>query len=276
MFSWGLGIVATSRRSLRITDLYAGRLKSRAAGVERQLGRAWRLDRDDFDGSFDAWLALALPAVERAQLENVRLTAAYVSAFVLSETGRRERPRMDPADYVGVTADGSPLDEGMAWPRIRAKQVMAEGGDVDAASRVAQAAAVAMAGMDVYGAARRPLADWLGSSGVGWRRVVVGETCGACLGLADGRVMSPSARLHVHPSCDCVAEPVLGPDRFRRATGSQVFESLSPDERRAALGDEAAALVDEGRIGLSDLVSEVRTAGGNTFVKQRPVSDLPI
>jgi len=272
-------MMAANSRSLLITDRFGRRLAQVAQRLKLELDGRWSLDPGDFDGSYDLWRRVAVNMITAAQRHNLHLASGYLAAFSASETGRRTPPpTFDADEYVGMSRDGKPLTEALDRPLIDAKRAMSDGKDVATASSTARATALRSAQMDAYHAARGPVAGHLQVSGQakGWRRVVVGETCGACLAAADGRIMPPSAGLKIHPGCDCVAEPVLSgvEERFYRPDGKQIFESQPLAVQDESLGSTTASLVREGEIDLADLFSEVTTEGGNTFIKQRPISEL--
>ena len=266
-------------RSLRLTDLYAQRLKAVAAQVEANSAARWNLEPDDFDGSYNSWRDVAVLAVAQAQRQNLRLTQGYLAAFIASETGRRiSPPRVDAEKYVGKSRDGRDLREAWDSPVIKAKVAIREGKTVEEASDIAKAAAIALVGLDTYSAARGSMAESVGTIQIviGTRRVTVGATCGACMGAATGAILPKGSEFHIHPGCDCVQEPVLKnvPDTARRKTGTEIYHELSPAEQAARVGDEAASAIDRGDITLKDLVGESPMKTEPSFLTQRPLADL--
>jgi hypothetical protein len=266
-------------RSLRLTDLYAQRLKAVAARVEQVASSRWSLEPDDFDGSYGSWRDVAVQAVSQAQRQNVRLTQGYLAAFIASETGSRTAPLSVPAEkYVGKSRDGRDLREAWDSPVIKAKVAVRDGKSVEEASDIAKAAALALVGLDTYAAARSVMADQLGTIPIviGFRRVTVGATCGACMGAASGTILPKGTDFHVHPGCDCVAEPALKnvPDTAKRKTGTEIYNELTPAEQAARVGDEAAELIRTGEITLSDLVGSSPMKTEPDFITQKPLADL--
>lgn len=268
-----------SARSLRLTDLYAQRLKAVAAQVEQQVASRWNLEPDDFDGSYRSWREVAVQVVSQAQRQNVRLTQGYLAAFIASETGRRTAaPVVSPDLFVGRSRDGRDLREAWDSPVIKAKVAVRDGSSPEEASDVARAAALALVGLDTYAAARGSMAEAFQSTPivVGYRRVTVGATCGACMGAATGAILPKNSDFHVHPGCDCVAEPALRnvPDLARRKTGTEIYNDLSPTEQAARVGEEAAELIRTGEITLGDLVGSSPMKTEPDFITQKPLADL--
>jgi hypothetical protein len=268
-----------SPRSLRLTDVYAQRLKAVAARVERDSSARWNLEPDDFDGSYNSWRDVAVLAVAQAQRQNLRLTQGYLAAFIASETGRRISPPSVSAEkYVGKSRDGRDLREAWDSPVIKAKLAIRDGKTVEEASDIAKAAAIALVGLDTYAAARGSMAETIGTIQIviGTRRVTVGATCGACMGAATGAVLPKGSDFHVHPGCDCVGEPVIKnvPDTAKRKTGTEIYNELSPAEQSARVGDEAADAIRKGEVTLSDLVGTSPMKTEPDFITQKPLSEL--
>lgn len=268
-----------NQRSLQLTDLYARRLKAVVGRVEALADSRWNLDPDDFDGSYGSWRDVAVQAVSQAQRQNLRLTNGYLAAFLTSESGRRiSPPSVDPEKYVGKSRDGRDLADAWDSPLIKAKVAVKDGHTPEEASDIAKAGALALVGLDAYYGARGPMAEQmrLTAEVIGFRRVTVGATCGACLGAATGTVLPVDTDFHIHPSCDCVSEPVVKnvPDTAKRKTGDQIFNELTPAEQNARLGDEAAEAVRNGDVNLTDLVGQSPMATEPDFITQKPLSEL--
>lgn len=270
--------MAARAQSLRLSDRYARQLKRTATRVEQIATSRWRLEPEDFDGSYSTWLDVVVPVVEQAQVQNLRLTRGYLTAFIASETGSRTRlPSVDPDEFVGRSRDGRPLREAWTSPPIKAKMAVGEGKTPEEASDIARDLAIAAVGLDVYSGGRGPLSRVISSLPMfsGWRRVPVGETCAACLGLSDGSVMPATATLHIHAGCDCVQEPVVRDvaDTARRPTGEDMFGSMTEARQAESIGDAAADAVRSGQVKLSDLVGRSSMANEADWITQRPLSE---
>lgn len=231
-----------SRRSLAITDAYRRRIFALRGQLQAQAPRIW--DQADRLAS----------VVETAQIAGCRFTAAYLTAFLASETGKRTRPiTIDSAAYSGSTADGQPLAEGMRSPLIGFFAARKNGEPNP--ERVGIDRAVRQVGMNYDAAHRTALMDTITHSDHfdGWNRALRG-TCGACAASATG--LSHSPYFPVHPGCQCVAEPrVFGAiDHFTRPTGIEVFHDKSKAEQDEMVGPEAAQKLRSGEITLADLI----------------------
>lgn len=97
---------------------------------------------------------------------------------------------------------------------------------------------------------------------IGWRRVARAGCCGACLALADGRMIPLDVPLDGHPHCHCVAEPVIkgvNDRRWGRQTGQQRWEAMSPAEQDEMFhghgGAAKADVIRSGDASLDDLVA---------------------
>lgn len=266
--------MAANLRSLQLTDRYAARLADTAARVERLAKARWNLDPSDFDASYASWLDVVVPLVTQAQRQNQRLTQAYLTAFITSETGRRPKlPSVDPV--AGRSRDGRDLREAWTSPPIKAKIAISEGRTAEEASAVASSAAIDLVNVDTYHGARGPAAALLAAAPfvTGYRRVTVGQTCGACLGAADGSVLPITASFQIHAHCDCVAEPAIRGLPTRRPTGQQIFDDLNPGAQDQMVGARAAAAIRDGQIGLKDLVGESPMVTEANWITQKPLSE---
>ena len=265
-----------SPQSLRLTDRYSAQLATTAARVARIARSRWSLDPADFDRSYETWLDVVVPVVTSAQRSNERLTSAYLTSFIASETGRR--PRLNRVDSVaGFSSDGRPLREAWESPPIRAKMVMANGGTTQQASEVARTAALRWADVDTYYGARGPMTALLVAVAAitGYTRVTGGNACGACLGAADGTTFATDEVFEFHANCDCVAEPVLegDPGTVQRPTGQEIFNELPEAEQNRRLGETAAEAV-RGGLPLRALVGHEPVGDSAEWLTQKPLAAL--
>lgn len=270
--------MAANPRSLQLTDRFSRQLAIVAGRVGDLASSRWRLAPDDFDGSYSSWLDVVVPAAVQAQRQNVRLTVGYVNAFLLSETGSRVRlPQVDPNEFVGRSRDGRDLRDAWGSPPIKAKVAIGDGKGVGEASVIAQGAALKQVNVDVYHAARGPLAALTSavSQFQGYTRVTGGAACGACLGAADGTVFSSDEVFEIHANCDCVAEPVVEgvTDTVRRPSGQEIFNDLSESEQNARLGEQTAEAVRSGVVTVGDLVGRSPMNSEPDWLTQKPLSE---
>lgn len=76
-------------------------------------------------------------------------------------------------------------------------------------------------------------------------RVVELPACSRCIILA-GREYSVSSGFLRHPRCDCTMEPVTKRNRPTPADAQDIFENMTPEQRRKVFGDAGAKAIDDG------------------------------
>lgn len=209
-------------------------------------------------------------AVAQGQIEAARVTAAYLSAFLATETGKRQRPpALDPRQFAGFSRDGRPLTDSLRSPLIGTLAALKKGRSPAESLRIGLNRATRMVGVDYDHAHRTALLSAIDSDERfdGWRRVT-GGTCAAC--AAKAGTLETGLRFQVHAGCLCVSEPsVVGvADRIARHTGAQIFAAKSRAEQDEMLGPENAERVRRGEITLEDLSGESEMARGQNFITQ--------
>ena len=267
-----------SERSLRLTDLYRERLLSVRERAGRAAEGAWeRVDLADLEPTFTDWVGAVSTAVTDAQVRATRLSAAYLTAFLSSELGRRvPTVTIDASGYAGTARDGRPLAEAYDTARVGVLVALKDGTPNEQALNAGRVRALRAVELDVMQTARQSLQDAMRAHErvSGYRRAVSG-TCGACVAASEG-VFSDSAHFEVHPGCQCVPEPrVRGVrDTVPRLVGAALFASMSEGEQNDALGPETAELVRSGEVALTDLVRRNRLATEPDFITQAPLKAL--
>jgi hypothetical protein len=268
-----------SPRSLLITDAYRDRLNALADRLAALTLTQWqRVTLVNLDGSHADWLAATTAMLDAAQRAGVHLTAAYLAAFIGSETGRAqvELPRLDDGRFAGLADDGQALAVPLGKTLIGVKAALKDGKQPEDALRQEGARAVRLAGMAVLAAPRAALADQIASHPmlVGWQRVTHGG-CGACLAAA-ARGYDRHEPMHVHPHCHCSQEPVVRgvPDAAPRATGPEIFHRMTTEQQDEALGPDAAQLVRQGRVAWPDLIAVSPMEVGADYITQAPIEAL--
>lgn len=256
-----------SQRSLQVTEQYRSRLFSLRARLEEVARRLWptieELDSTDWVDKLAAFLT-------QSQTTAIRVTSAYLTAFLTTELGERTTgPSIDSATYSGLSRDGRPLAESLRSPLIGTLGRLKQGDTPEDALSYGLNRATRMVGMDFDSAHRSALVQTIDKDERfdGWNRAIRGG-CGACAAKARG--LSHDLWFPVHPGCQCVAEPnVKGtPETFPRPTGQELFNSRSRSEQDEMLGPEIAELVRLGEIELGDLVEVTPMARGEDFITQ--------
>lgn len=221
----------------------------------------------DFDGDLErqirAWTEDATGTVELGQREVARLASLYVPAY-LTASGVEPDP-VDPLDvdrYAGRTPFGRQVQASLAMApgAMLWRLGRGDGRNVAVTSGVARATRVTRTA--VMGAAREAQTDAMAPQRqiLGWRRVTSARPCGACLTAADGTLHGRRrAFARFHDSCRCTAEPAIRglPERYRRPTGQELFDSLDENEQAglfAGMGgaDKAAIVRERGVAVLAD------------------------
>lgn len=260
-------------RSLAVTDRYRDRLLAARQGLEQQAKVRWptieQLDQTK-------WRHQMSQMVSQRQVEAIRVTSAYLTAFLSLETGRRQLVVINSTAFAGRSRDGRPLHEALQSPIIGVRAKLKDGADPTEALRFGLERAVRMVGVDFDNAHRTALLTTidLDRRFDGWQRAVRG-TCGACAAVA-GKA-EHGVHFQVHPGCQCVSEPVVAgvPNTHPRPTGAEIFAAKDDQEQDEMLGPEAAALVRSGAIELSDLVGHSHLdSEQDDFITQRPIESL--
>lgn len=260
-----------SRRSLAITDSYRDRLLASRTALQARARQLWptieALDET-------RWPELAAAAVSQAQIDAIRLSGAYLSAYLSAELGRRRSVApIDASPYVGKSRDGRPLTESLHSPIIGTLGYLKEGLSASESLARGLVRAVRMVGVDFDHAHHTALLSAIDADERfdGWRRSLAG-TCGACASVASG--ISHALQFPVHPGCQCVASPVVGgvADTFPVPTGIEVFERKDQAEQDEMVGPKAAGALRSGLISMSDLHGISHMDEGPNFITQRPVA----
>lgn len=267
-----------STRSLGVTDRYRQQvitLRGHAVTVAKQ--NWFRLmHADDLDGSHAAWVAATAPALTVFQRTAAQLSAAYLAAYGLSETGDHTAILAVP-ERAGVARDGKPLAEALVPSVFTVKRAIGDGKPVDQALREGLDRAARMVGEEAVSSARDALSEGIRADDriIGWRRVTSGG-CGACMAAATDDVMEDFEPLDTHPWCECSTEPVFAdvPDTVSRPTGEELFDRMPEEQQDAALGPDTAKLVRSGGVAFRDLLQRDPMVAIPDGITQAPLSAL--
>ena len=239
------------------------------------------MDPESLDESYAQWRASAVAVVQAGKVNGVAQADAYLAAFLASETGReRLAAGVDPEAYMD-TEDGRSLLVALSTPLLTVRMAVPSVGMAAALAHGLSRASRVIAG-EVLGAPRRALQDLLTDEPLvkGKRRVTSANACGACLALADGRVMEAWEQLLVHGHCRCVTEPVVQGvrERITRPTGRDIFDAKSPAAQAALFhgrgGAEKAELLRSGAVPFSALVCNQAQAVGPPTFTEAPLAAL--
>lgn len=194
-----------SPRSLQLVEAYRRRLLTLGDRVEVTARDLWPRIEDDLE----AWPTQMAPVVARAQRDGVRLTAAFLAAYLRLESGRGTVPDLDSARYVGKSRDGRPLDESLRSPIIGVLTALKAGKSPDEALNLGLVRARRSVTFEAMQTPREALLDAIKEHPrtEGFQRQVAG-TCGACMAL------SGEENMDVHPGCQCLPVPKVQADEF--------------------------------------------------------------
>lgn len=248
-----------SSRSLQITDRYRDTRAVLTRHTVTVIDRRWQqVTLDDLERSHTLWLATAVATIMQAQHAGLRLTAAYVAAYLASETGRVSPPApIDDTGLIGVAEDGQPVETQLAKTLIGVKAALKGGKPPEQALAEEGGRASRLAASASMFTPRETLARQIRTHPeiVGWQRVTRGG-CGACLAAA-AHTHGKDEPLKVHPFCECTQEPVVRDVRnvVTRPTGPEIFAGWSREQQDQALGSVAADAVRTGRVSWPDLIA---------------------
>ncbi|MFE7869753.1 hypothetical protein ACFUYE_05310 [Micromonospora humida] len=208
------------------------RLAEQLAEVARRMWR--RVDPGDIARSWAGQVAELAAVVTAAQLAAALTADGYLDEVLDAQGVNPARDAaVAPAALAGVASDGRPLESLLFQPAIGTLAAIGAGADVgralaggyavlDMAVRT-QAADAGRVADQVALAARR--------QATGYRRMVVGRTCGRCVVLA-GRWYRYNQGFDRHPRCDCVHVPCREDTADAVATNPRAwFDSLDRAEQ---------------------------------------------
>lgn len=250
-----------SHRSLQVLEAYRQRILRIRDGLLSRTKIAWPLSMETVNNE---WVNRQAVLVEMGQIEAVRVSSAFLSAFLSTELAERVHATIqDPRDYAGRFPDGRLLADALRSPVIGALGLRKEGAPEDQALAEGENRATRMAERAMMHAARESLRIGMAEDDrvVGWQRSVKG-TCGACLGDIEVFVPTeePERSLNVHPYCQCVTVPVVVgvPQNVALPSGNEIFARMSPAEQDIEFGQDKADALRKGDLSLGDLVATDR------------------
>jgi len=276
--------VPASRLALRLTDAYRDRLlrlRDRALGL---IANRWRsIELDALDDSYQRWLTSSTTLTSTTQQQSVRLTAAYLGAFIAAELGEPPEPvGVEEGRYAGVGQDGRPMTEILAPGLITVKRAITDRRPPQRALQMGLNRATRTIASELLWSSRQALADAMERDErvTGWRRVTSRNPCGACLASATGTILEPAELPRTHPHCRCTAEPVASPtrERFPRLTGRELFDRMTREQQdelfRGRGGAEKAELLRSGAVPLEALIAVSPMATQDDVLTEAPLSAL--
>lgn len=243
-----------------LAEAYGDRLELVARTSAVAAVRTWRPE--------GLWISAAGAAIRGGQSLAIALAREH-ARLMLERAGSAAEIPDARAEALGKLSSGMILERALAAVAVN----VAAAAPADRA-QVARTAIARIAHTAAYDASREELHTLIAAGPwSGWRWLSRG-TCAACLARDDGSDRPDGSAMRVHPSCRCVPEPLLpGRERAPRLTGLERFARMSLEEKAAAIGAEAAAEVEAGRVTLAELVA-VDTIHGERVITQKPLEEV--
>ncbi len=232
--------MARTAQASRLTEAHRRAQLGLGASVIQLMLAAWAvLSPDDLEGSFEDWLRVVRPIVERQRDASSTLAASYLTAYRSLEVG------LDPK-FVPTLADElefrrlttAMLVTGPAAVRA----ALSRGVRLEEAMRVARTR-TARAGMRLaLDGGRQTISNTVAADpqAHGWARATSGKACAFCAMLAGrGPVYgADTAHFHAHDGCSCTAEPVYNRGAAWPA-GAKKYRQIWDDAKAKADGADA-------------------------------------
>jgi hypothetical protein len=213
--------------------------------------RLWaRVDSADIAGSFALVFARLLDVIAQAQQEAAAAGATYVGAALAAQAVTPDPVgALVATSLAGIASDGRRLDNLVALPVIRAKQLIGQGAPASEAMRSAEGQLLMIVSTQVADAGRvaAGIAIAVDQMAAGYERVLTLPSCSRCIVLA-GRVYPWSDGFARHPRCDCIHVPVTAA-RLGQDTGNdpdRIFASMSTADQNKVFGVAGAEAIRRG------------------------------
>ncbi|WP_327376207.1 hypothetical protein OG393_21010 [Streptomyces sp. NBC_01216] len=223
--------------------------KRLAEATVRATHAVWRdIDRDNIYSSWLLLLGRLLAIVSGGQLAAASSTNLWLRQLLGLPPPEYPEERLVPSSLVGVDGAGRPLAAVLMAPMWSALRLVAQGRPVAQSMAHGQAlldvivrTAVADTGRaaDQVGmVARRDVTTYV--------RVPNAGACSRCLVLAGIRVGGVSTAFQRHPNCHCGMEPVTSSSRPEPFDAKDLYDEMSPAQRRKTFGEAGMKAIDAG------------------------------
>lgn len=221
-----------------------------AEATARATRQVWRdIDRDNIYASWLPLLARVLAIVSGGQLAAAQSTNLWLTRLLgAADPDRPDADQVNPAMLAGVDGAGRPLAAVLMAPMWAALRLVTQGKPIVPAMAQGQAlldtivrTAVADAGRAADQAgmvARRDITTYV--------RVTEGGACSRCIVLAGIRVGGVSTAFKRHPRCHCGMEPVTATNRPEPFDAKDVYDQMSPAQRKKTFGEAGMKAIDAG------------------------------
>lgn len=240
-------------------------MKARARLTEAT-GRAalsvWhQVDRDNIYTSWIGQMARLVAIVAAGQLAAARTAEPWLEGLLGEDPERPESGRLVAGALVGVDGGGHPLADVLMAPMWAALRLVTAGKPIAQAMAHGQGllgtivqTAVADTGRvaDQVAMVSRPAVK-------SYVRVLEAGACSRCVVLA-GTESSVSRAFQRHPKCKCSMDPVTADHRPTATSPNELFDEMSPAQRRKTFGEAGAKAIEDG----ADIAQVVNARRGMT------------
>ncbi len=206
-------------------------------------------------------LVRAAGLVAAGQLSQAVQAADYVSEMaVVQGLDLTRAARLVPRSLAGVSADGRPLVDVLAYPSAKAAAMLDAGADMATAEASAAASLTRIVSNEVTqaGVTAESMAIAGNPAFKGYIRILTAPSCGRCAVLA-GKWFQWNQGFKRHPGCDCKHVPAADADTVSgmQANPKHYFDSLSEAEQNRRFGAAEAEAIRNG----SSVGDAVNTGG---------------
>lgn len=216
-----------------------------------------------------------LNLVMLGQLTVAQGAQAFVSAAMaaLNATPQALLGSVAATGFVGTAADGRRLDTLLYLPAVTVASRRAAGATDEEAMLAGLAQMATLTSTTIADTNRQATQTAMAANPAVkyYTRVVNLPACARCIVLA-GRTYAYSEGFRRHPACDCELKPLDRADWEAVQTPRQIYESMTPEQRRRVFGDAGSQALEQGadmnqvvnaRRGMSD-AGEATTTEGTT------------
>lgn len=214
-----------------------------ADSVARGVLAEWaKVDPENIARSWARLLPRVTAMVQAGQINGAAGTNTFMHNLLREEAG----PEVDPEQFARQTPDGRDLTGLLGHAAPTALEARRKHG-----VRAAMAHAAGFLSMAVRtvvadtGRQADRVAMVANRNATSWIRVVETPACSRCIVLA-GREYSMSTGFQRHPQCDCTMEPVTRKHKPEPIDAEDLFERMSPAERKRVFGEAGARAIEDG------------------------------
>lgn len=212
------------------TVAYQRLLAARARGLTAAMSDLWLGLGSYRDEDIPRWERLIAPVADAAAEESAAAAVAYVSTVTETPVPPVRTPEVLADTEAPFKRMWHHLGSGMLWEDAR---------------RAATSAVEEVSYDVVHGSARRASDS---ARVVGWRRVLVGESCEWCARVATQVYQTAESADFGHDRCDCTVAPIVGDVDPGRLLNRDLLERIGPGRADAEAREAAARAAEATRL----------------------------